>query len=67
MYMCATTYEVQRPRRAPPKPPEDKLFDLLHEYGINVNPRVLRLILKAEWLRIAALAHAIHESDSVGC
>lgn len=67
MYMCVPTSEVQRPQRTLPKPPEDRLVDLLYEYGINVNPKVLRLVLKAEWLRIAALAHAIHESDSVGC
>lgn len=40
---------------------EDRLASLLGCYGITVNPNVLRLVLKAEWLRIAALAHAIHD------
>lgn len=53
-------------QRALPTPPEDRLFDLLHKYGITVNPAVLRLVLKAEWVRIAALAHAIHDGDTAG-
>lgn len=33
------------------------------ETGANIDPKLLRLFIKAKWDRITTLAHTIHEAD----
>lgn len=46
------------------KTPEELLSALIaKETGANIEPKLLRLFIKAKWDRITALSHAIHEVD----
>jgi hypothetical protein len=40
----------------------EKLAQLMkREMDVEVNPKLLRLFLRAHWSKVSALAHAIHE------
>jgi len=43
---------------------QEKLATLmLREMDVEVNPKVLRMFIRAHWTKISLLAHAIHEQD----
>lgn len=45
--------------------PEEKLAKLLRdETGSVVDAKMLRLFLRANWSKVTALAHRIHEQDA---
>lgn len=46
------------------KTPAELLSALIaKETGANIEPKLLRLFVKAKWDRITTLAHAIHDAD----
>lgn len=46
------------------KAPAERLSDLIEkETGARIEPKLLRLFLKAKWARITPLAHAVHDED----
>jgi hypothetical protein len=51
-------------RIRPPRSPAERLSDLIEkETGARIEPKLLRLFLKAKWDRVTPLAHAIHDAD----
>ncbi len=55
----STTYHVD-------KSAHDKLSELMkREMDVSVNPKVLRMFIRAHWSKISMLAHAIHEQEDV--
>lgn len=52
----------QKPTPNYTKTPAHRLSDLIEkETGARIEPKLLRLFLKAKWERITPLAHAIHD------
>jgi len=50
-------------QRASPKA-EITLSRLIEkETGASIEPKLLRLFIKAKWSRVTTLAHSIHEQD----
>lgn len=46
------------------RPPAERLSDLIEkETGARIEPKLLRLFIKAKWDRITSLSHAIHDAD----
>jgi len=57
------------PLRAPSKPvaPELTLSEMLNqEIGAQINPQALRVFIRANWPRVARLAHEIHGEPAQG-
>lgn len=54
----------QKPTPGYTKTPAQRLSDLIEkETGARIEPKLLRLFIKAKWDRITPLAHAIHDAD----
>jgi len=48
------------------KTAHEKLADLMkREMDVSINPKVLRMFLRAHWSKVSMLSHAIHEQE--GC
>jgi hypothetical protein len=44
------------------KSAHEKLADLMsREMDVQVNPKVLRMFIRAHWSKVSLLSHAIHE------
>lgn len=49
-----------------PTPPEQKLVRLMEKsMNVKIEPHVMRLFLLAEWKRVTAYAHAVHDAAEV--
>jgi hypothetical protein len=36
------------------------------DLGVEINPQALRMFIRMRWIRVAGLAHAIHDYDAGG-
>jgi len=44
--------------------PEERLADLIYrEAGVKIDKHVIRMFIRANWSKVSALAHAIHEME----